>query len=296
MKYKINRRNFVAAATGALVTAGQVSAQESAGAKKFGAYDEVQIGKTGIKTSRLCFGTGVKGWMRDSNQKRMGRDKFVALLREAYEMGVRCFDAADLYGSHDIIAEALAPFRRETYTLITKIWWHPNGIPDKERPGAKELVPRYMKEFKTDYLDMVHIHCVNKNTWITEQASYMNDLDELKKKGDIRSHGCSAHGFPGLKACEETDWVDAVHIRINPFGKKMSGSVQDNLAVANKLRAQGKGLVGMKILGEGTITEDMTMVDQSIAFALREAQVDVLNIGFMSAAEIRDIAERIGRV
>ena len=296
MNYNISRRNFVSVTTGAIVVAGGVSAQDNAVPEKFSAFDRVEIGKTGIKTSRLCFGTGFKAWQRKSNQTKMGRDKFVKLLRDAYEMGVRCFDAADLYGSHDIIAEALAPFKRDTYTLISKIWWRDNGIPEKERPGAKVLVPRFMKEFKTDYLDMVHVHCVNKESWITEQSTYMNDLEELKKKGDIRSHGCSAHGFSGLKVCVDSDWIDAVHIRINPFGAKMNGKLDENLAVAKQLKAQNKGLVGMKILGEGTFADDKNKVDQSIKFALKEAQVDVLNIGFMSTEEIKDIAERIAKV
>jgi aryl-alcohol dehydrogenase-like predicted oxidoreductase len=153
------------------------------------------------------------------------------LLRDAYEMGVRCFDAADLYGSHDIIADALAPFKRDTYTLFTKIWWRENGIPEKERYSAKVLVPRFMKEFKTDYLDMVQVHCVNKDSWLSEQ-----------------------------------------------------------------LKSQGKGLVGMKILGEGSFAGDKNKVDQSIRFALKEAQVDVLNIGFLDVGQIKEIAERIAKV
>jgi aryl-alcohol dehydrogenase-like predicted oxidoreductase len=292
----ISRRNFVSVTTGAVVAAGGVSAQEKAAEKHFSAYEEVAIGNTGIKTSRLCFGTGVNAWQRESKQTKLGRDQFVKLLRDAYEMGVRCFDAADLYGSHDIIAEALAPFKRDTYTLISKIWWRENGIPEQERVGAKELVPRFLKEFKTDYVDLVQIHCVNKDSWLTEQLGYINDLSELKKRGDIRAHGCSAHGFPGLKVCVDSDWVDAVHIRINPFGAKMNGSVTDNLAVATQLKAQGKGLIGMKILGEGTFAEDKAKVDQSIKFALREAQVDVLNIGFLDIGQIKEIAERIAKV
>lgn len=296
MNYNISRRNFVSVTTGAIVAAGGVSAQDKEVPEKLGAYDQVEIGKTGIKTSRLCFGTGVKAWQRKSNQTKLGRDVFVKLLRDAYEMGIRCFDAADLYGSHDVIADALAPFKRDTYTLITKIWWRGGGIPEKERPGTKVVVPRFMKEFKTDYIDMVHVHCVNKSTWITDQISYMNDLEELKKKGDIRSHGCSAHGFPGLKVCVDSDWVDAVHIRINPFGSKMNGKLDENLAVAKQLKAQNKGLVGMKILGEGTFAADKAKVDQSLKFALREAQVDVLNIGFLDTDQIKDIAERIAKV
>jgi len=296
MQYEINRRNFVAGAAGIAVATGGVSAQETDIPKKYSAFDQVEIGQTGIKTSRLCFGTGVKSYNRTSKQVQMGRDNFIKLIRDAYEMGIRCFDAADLYGSHEILAEALQSYPRDSYALITKIWWRPKGLPETERPGAGILIPRFLKELQTDYIDMVHVHCVNSETWLVDQKSYMDDLETFKQKGVIRAHGCSAHGFPGLKVCVDTSWVDAVHIRINPFGKNMNGTVQENLAVARQLKAQNKGLVGMKILGEGSFGDDKNMVNQSIAFALKEAQVDVLNIGFMNMAEIEDIVARIAGV
>lgn len=290
----ISRRDFVSVTTGALVSVGAVSAQEEP--RKTGAFDQIEIGRTGIKTSRLCFGTGVKSFNRTSQQIKMGREKFVKLLRDAYELGVRCFDTADLYGSHQIVAEALEPFKRDSYVLFSKIWWLPNGIPEPERSPASVLVPRFLKELKTDYIDIVQVHCVNKESWLTEQESYRDDLSELKKKGMIRGHGCSAHGFPALKACVDSDWVDAVHIRINPFGTSMNGSVVDNLAVAKQMKAQGKGLIGMKILGEGAFANDKEKVDQSLKFALKEAEVDVLNIGFMDLDQIKEIVERVAKV
>jgi len=290
----ISRRNFVSVTTGAIVAARSAGAQSEPVAT--GAFDPMEIGRTGIKTSRLCFGTGVKAFNRTSLQVKMGREQFVKLLRDAYEMGIRCFDTADLYGAHEILAEALAPFKRDSYVLFSKIWWHPNGIPETERSPATVLVPRFMKELKTDYIDVVQIHCVNKASWLTDQQGYMTDLAELKKKGVIRAHGCSAHGFPGLKVCVDSDWVDVVHIRINPFGASMNGSVADNLAVARQLKAQGKGLIGMKILGEGAFADDKEKMDQSLRFAIREAGVDILNIGFMNLGQIKEIAEHIEKV
>ncbi|MDD2600724.1 MAG: aldo/keto reductase [Kiritimatiellae bacterium] len=290
----ISRRDFVSVTTGAIVAAGAVSAQEEP--RKIGAFDQVEIGRTGIKTTRLCFGTGVKSFNRTSMQIKMGRDKFVKLLREAYELGVRCFDTADLYGSHQIVAEALSPFKRESYVLFSKIWWLPNGIPEPERSPATVLVPRFLEELKTDYIDVVQVHCVNKESWLTEQQSYRDDLAGLKKKGMIRAHGCSVHGFPALQACVGSEWVDAVHIRINPFGTSMNGSVVDNLALAKQMKAQGQGLIGMKILGEGAFANDKAKMDQSLKFALKEAEVDILNIGFMDLEQIKEIVERVANV
>ena len=131
----MRRRNFLKVTFGAL-TVGPVVARAAA----FGAYDRVRLGRSGIETSRLCFGTGYKAFNRVSEQTRLGHDAFVALLRAGYERGIRCFDAADLYGSHRPLAEALKPFPRDRYTLISKIWWRKGGVPEEDKTAVPEQI------------------------------------------------------------------------------------------------------------------------------------------------------------
>ena len=69
--------------------------------KKFNAHDEVTLGRTGIRTSRLAMGTGTIGYAGRSNQTRLGTDPLVRLMLDGYhDNGLRFFDTADSYGSH----------------------------------------------------------------------------------------------------------------------------------------------------------------------------------------------------
>jgi aryl-alcohol dehydrogenase-like predicted oxidoreductase len=287
----MRRRNFLKVTFGAL-TVGPVVARAAA----FGAYDRVRLGRSGIETSRLCFGTGYKAFNRVSEQTRLGHDAFVALLRAGYERGIRCFDAADLYGSHRPLAEALKPFPRDRYTLISKIWWRKGGVPEEDKTAVPEQIRRFLKELKTDHVDIVQLHCLTDGGWQTELADRMEALEACKKAGMIRAHGVSVHGFKALQACATSPWVDVAHVRLNPYGVKMEGTVEANLPVIRAMRGKGQGIIAMKLLGEGAFSHDGEKINASLAFALRSGLADVLNIGFMSTAQIDDIAARIAAV
>lgn len=285
---KMRRREFLAVTAGALASGPAV-----ARAAAFGAYDRVRLGKTGIETSRLCFGTGYKAFNRVSEQTRLGHETFVALLRAGYERGIRCFDAADLYGSHRPLAEALKPFPRDRYTLISKIWWRKGGVPEEEKTAVPAQVERFLKELGTDYVDVVQLHCLSSETWPAELADRMEALEACKKAGKIRAHGVSVHGFKALQACAASAWIDVAHVRLNPYGVKMEGTAAENVPVIRAMRERGQGIVAMKLLGEGAFANDGEKINASLAFALRGGLADVLNIGFIKVGQIDDIAARI---
>ncbi len=296
----IKRRGFLK------MTAGLVSAFPAAADDRdiparnkrpvFGAYDRVRLGGTGIATSRLCFGTGYKAFNRVSEQTRLGRANLVALLRAGYERGIRCFDSADLYGTHGHLSEALKPFPRDSYTLISKIWWRKGGVPEEDKTNVTSQVERYLKELTTDHIDIVQLHCLDSGAWATEMAEMMAALDTCKQAGKIRAHGVSIHGLAALQASSGVSWLDVAHVRINPFGAKMNGPVEENMRVIAELHKQGKGVIGIKILGEGTFAQDSDKVNESLAFALKSGCVDMLDIAFMNSGQIDDIAMRIAKV
>jgi aryl-alcohol dehydrogenase-like predicted oxidoreductase len=160
---KIRRREFleksIAGVGGMLLGANLSRAAESTG-RRYDPFQPVSLGRTGVKMSRTCMGTGMRGGMRQSNQTRMGKEKFQALIRDAYERGVRTFDLADLYGTHPYLIPALKDIPRDNFTIISKIWWRPGGIPEKERPDSDVVVERFLKELNTDHIDLVLLHCV----------------------------------------------------------------------------------------------------------------------------------------
>ena len=293
-----SRRDFLkrsAAGTGALMLAGP-SFAAAAPVRHFDPFESVPLGKSGLKLSRLCMGTGVRGGMRQSNHTRMGREKCETLMREAFDRGVRVFDLADLYGTHPFVMSALQKVPRQEFAIITKIWFRPGGIPEKERPDADAVVERFLKELKTDYIDLLLLHCVESGRWPQELGTQMERLAALKKKGVIRAHGVSCHSLPALEAAAREPWVDSVHARINAYGTRMDGSPAEVAAVLKNIHATGKGVVGMKLIGEGEFRNSDEKRDESVKFVLGLGCVDLLNVGFEKTAEIDDFAARVRKV
>jgi aryl-alcohol dehydrogenase-like predicted oxidoreductase len=294
----IKRREFLkrsALGVGGVVIGSRFSnAAESKGF--YDPYEMIPVGKTKLKFSRFCLGTGMRGGKRESNQTRMGKEKFDALLRGAYDRGVRTYDLADLYGTHGYLVPALKGIPREKYQIITKIWWRPGGIPEAERPDADAVVPRFLKELQSDYIDLLLLHCVESPKWPEELKKQMDILAKYKSKGVIRAHGVSCHSMEALEAAVNEPWVDTVHTRINPFGMSMDGPPEKVVPILKRLHAAGKGIIGMKLIGEGRLRNDDAKRNESVRFVLGLGCVDVLNVGCENLDEVDDFAARVRKV
>ena len=190
MKTKdLNRRTFLGALT--LGTAHLMFHNPLYGhSSRFASADPLQrisLGNTGIKPTLLGVGTGVSGGNRSSFLTRQDKAKSIAMLRHAYDRGIRMFDGADTYGTHGLIAEALKGMEREEIVLTSKIWTRSGGIPEKERPDANIVVDRFRKEYDTDYIDVVQIHCMVDPGWTDHERRQMDILEDLKAKGIIKA-------------------------------------------------------------------------------------------------------------
>jgi aryl-alcohol dehydrogenase-like predicted oxidoreductase len=301
---KTKRREFLkqsVVGVGSMILAGRVgrcldvppSPRQSV---PFDPYEKVPLGKVSLMMSRVCMGTGVHGGNRESNQTRMGKEKFMTLLNEGFDRGIRVFDLADLYGTHPYLIPALKSIPRDKYVIVSKIWFRPGGIPEEERPDADVVVHRFLKEIGTDYIDLVLLHCVTTPNWNKELTKQMEIMATLKQKGTIRAHGVSCHSIEALEAAADEPWVDSVHARINPYGMSMDGPPEKVVPVLQKLHKAGKGVVGMKIIGEGKLRNDDERRDESVRFALSLGCVDILNVGFEKVSEMDDLAARVRKV
>lgn len=254
----------------------------------------VALGRS-LRVSRVGMGFGMRAWNRQSNLSRRGLDHAERVIRHAYESGIRFFDHADLYGSHQFFARALRDKPRDSYAISTKIWFHPQGLPEAERPDADVAVKRFLKELSTDYIDLVQIHCMMWPDWPTRMQRQMELLERLKEDGLIRAHGVSIHGFSALEATVGQKWVDVVHVRINPYGEKMDAPAEKVAPVVEKIHASGTGVIGMKIVGEGAFSADKERLDASIRYVLGLGTVDAMIVGFETEAEIDDFLARVGK-
>ena len=258
-------------------------------------FQIITLGKSGLKSTLLGMGTGFSGYNRSSNITRAGVAE--SIIRQAYEKGIRFFDCADSYGTHPFTAAALKNVPRESYTLSSKIWVGPGGIPDKERPDADVVIDRFRKELKTDYLDLVQIHCMTDPHWTDKQKKQMDILENLKVKKVIRAHGVSVHSLDAMEACVGNPWVDVVHVRINPFGEVMDKSDPASvIPVISKLHKEGKGIIGMKLIGNGNFKNDSEKIDASLKYVLGLGTVDMIIVGFELPEQIDNYIGRVKKV
>ena len=252
--------------------------------RKFTASDTVTIGKTGITTSRLAMGTGTVGSGHHSHQTALGMDGLPKLLLNGYDHGLRFFDAADSYGSHPYVAEALKHVPRDKVTVLTKTW-------ARDPAGARADIDRFRRELGTDYLDVCLMHCLTEGDWTQRYRGVMDVFEEAKQKGIIRAHGCSCHSIEALRAAAKSPWVEVDLVRINPIGSYMDADPDTVVSVMREMRAAGKGLVGMKILGQGDMRARQ---DEAIKFALSLDLLSAFTIGAESISEQEDLMRRIG--
>ena len=251
--------------------------------RKFSASDTVVLGNTGISTSRLAMGTGTVGVGHHSHQTALGLKGLSDLLLNGYDHGLRFFDAADSYGSHPHVAEALKHVPRDKVTVLTKSW-------ARDAAGMRADLDRFRKELGTDHIDIFLMHCLTEGDWTERYKGVMDVLSEAKQKGIIRAHGCSCHSIEALRAAANSPWVEVDLARINPVGAYMDADPATVIGVLKQMKASGKAVVGMKILGAGELRNRQ---DEAIKHALSLGILDAFTIGAESRAEQEDLIRRI---
>jgi aryl-alcohol dehydrogenase-like predicted oxidoreductase len=261
------------------------------------ATEQVPLGKSGLTVSRLALGTGSTGWARESEQTQLGQREFVGMLRHGVERGANFIDTADLYGAHAYVKAALAGLRREDVTLLTKIWFSEGAPKMTPTETARPEVERFLKELGTDYLDAVLVHCVTDPRWPSLQARMRDELSELKERGVVRAVGCSCHTLAALRVAAQDPWVEVLFARINPGHERMDpdGTVEQVADTLRLARANGKGVVGMKIYGAGHWSSPEQR-RQSLQLALTTGVTDAITIGHVSRSQLDDTIENMNAV
>jgi aryl-alcohol dehydrogenase-like predicted oxidoreductase len=231
--------------------------------------DYVDFGQTGLKVSRLSFGTGTHGWSGRSEQTDLGLDGLANLLRLAYDHGVNFWDAADAYGSHRHIARALQGIPRDRVVITTKTM-------SRTAKDVTRDVERFLRELNTDMLDIVLMHFLTQPDWPHRYAGAMDALSRAKEQGKIRAVGVSCHGLGPLRAAAETDWVEVALVRINSAGMSMDAQPAEVLPIIEKMYAAEKAVYGMKVLGCGQLVENKRA---AIQYVLQPGTVYAITIG-----------------
>jgi predicted aldo/keto reductase-like oxidoreductase len=288
---RFTRRDFLRTTAAGIALAGNVA--PLAKAAKRSATDWVPLGKSGVKVTRLAFGTGTFG---GRVQRELGQEQFTRLVRHAYDQGIRFFESADAYNEmHEMLAEALKGIPRDSYRLMTKYRL-------RETEDPKKTIDRFRAEMKSDYFDILLLHCLRTPGWHEQFKRLRDEFSEAKQKKIILAHGASCHGLRPLRDFPGSNWLDVALLRVNHDGARMDtpqggdgpekGDVQEVVSHVRKIHHQGTGVIGMKLIGEGQF-KDAQQRDASLRFVMKLGAVDAVTIGYKSTAEIDEAIERI---
>jgi aryl-alcohol dehydrogenase-like predicted oxidoreductase len=285
-----SRRNFLKTglAAGVLAGTGTLPLRAARGS----ASDMVTLGKSGVKVSRLAFGTGS---FSGQVQRDLGQEQFTRLVRHAYDNGIRFFETAESYGQmHSMLGIALKGIPRDSYQLMSKVTTRGGVDPQQKFDELRKLA-------NTDYFDIMLLHYQHIPTWPTDTVRWQDGMLEANSKKVIVGHGASVHGLPALRQFPGNKWLQVAMIRMNHKGTKMDaedfntnglGNVPEVVSHVKKVRAEGMGVISMKLVGEGTFTnrEDRRA---AMKFAFRNAGVDSVTVGYKSIAEIDEAIENV---
>jgi len=281
----MNRRQFLQTATAGAVALHAFPYRAFAGTTKKTASDRIRLGPRQVEVSRLAMGTGTNGAGFSSNQTRqLGLQGLADLLKAAYDQGITFWDSADQYGSHPNLRQALkSGIPRDKVTIMTKT----------ESMSAKDMradLDRFRKELGTDYIDILLLHYLHDDRWPERRKGAMDVISDAQERGIVKTKGVSCHTLGALKQAAASPWVEVDLARFNPAGVIMDSDIGTVRGVLRQMKAQGKGVIGMKIFGAGQLAHK---TEECLEFALAQDCIDCFTIGQESRAQMADLVRKI---
>ena len=286
-----SRRSFLkkaGLAAGALAGVGTLPIRAAGGT----ATDWVTLGKSGVKVTRLAFGTGT---MSGRTQRELGQEQFTKLVRYAYDRGIRFFETAESYGDmHRMLGIALKGIPRDSYRLMSK-------ITTREGVNPQDKIDELRKLAQTDYFDVLLLHYQHVATWPKDTVRWQEGFLEAQQKKALISRGASVHGLPALRQMPGNKFLEIAMIRMNHNGTKMDaedyntrglGDVPEVVTHVKQVRTEGMGVISMKLIGEGAFTNRDDR-KAAMRYAFRNAGVDSVTVGYKNTAEIDEAIENL---
>jgi aryl-alcohol dehydrogenase-like predicted oxidoreductase len=188
--------------------------------------EQINIGSTSLKTSRIGLGTwAIGGWQWGGTNEAAS----IATIRTAVERGVTLIDTAPVYGfgrSEEIVGKALAEGGlRNRVQLATKVGlaWQDGVIYRDSRPARiRREIEDSLRRLRTDVIDLYQVHWPDLETPFAETA---RTLDDLRREGKIRAIGVSNFSPAQMDAFRAFARLDAVQPPYNLFEREIEADV-----------------------------------------------------------------------
>ncbi len=216
--------------------------------------DHVNLGRTGLRVSRLCLGTMTfgstawRGWVLPEADSR-------PFIRRALDAGINFFDTADMYSrgvSEEIVGRALADFTtRDQVVIATKAFFPMGDGPNDRGLSRKHLfdaIDASLRRLGTDYVDLYQIHRFDPHTPIEETLEALNDIVRAGKARYIGASSMFAWQFAQmLQVSERRGWARFVSMQ-NHYNLVYREEEREMLPLC---RAEGIGVIPWSPLARG---------------------------------------------
>jgi 1-deoxyxylulose-5-phosphate synthase len=179
----------------------------------------VNLGKTGLKVSRLCLGMmtyGSKKWRTWVLEEKEAKP----FIKRALDAGINFFDTADVYSlgeSERITGSLLKDVKRESIVVATKVFNEMSSdVNDRglSRKHIMESIDNSLKRLGMDYVDLYQIHRWDTNTPIEETMEALNDVVRDGKARYIGASSMYAWQFmKALHVSEMNGWAKFVSMQ-----------------------------------------------------------------------------------
>ncbi|NLK87658.1 MAG: 4Fe-4S binding protein [Clostridiaceae bacterium] len=232
----------------------------------------VQLGNTGIRVSRMCFGGLVIGPLQCNMSVAGG----AAVIRAALERGVNFIDTAELYGTYEHIREAIKGLD-ERPVVATKSYAY-------SAEGAAESVEKARCGLDADVLDIFLMHEQESRLTLRGHREALEYYLNEREKGRIRAVGVSTHNIEVVKAICDMPEIDVVHPLVNISGIGIGdGTISEMLEAVELAFDRGKGIYSMKPLGGGNLLHSY---DECLDFVLGLPYIHSIAIGMQNTDEV----------
>ncbi len=231
-----------------------------------------ELGLTGLKVSRLCFGVLTIGPL----QANLPVSRGAGLIRQALENGVNFLDTAQCYRTYPYIRQALKGYPGDV-VVASKSYAHTRKMMAKSVEEAR-------REMDRDVIDIFLLHEQESALTIKGHWEAYEYLLECKQKGLIRAAGISTHTVAGVRAAAVVPEIDVIHPLYNLSGFGIADGTADEMGDAiSKAAGAGKGIYGMKPLGGGHL---LGVVEQAFTFLLKNPNLPAIAVGMQAREEV----------
>ncbi|MBC7343480.1 MAG: aldo/keto reductase [Clostridia bacterium] len=230
-----------------------------------------ELGSTGIKVSRLAFGSLTLGPLQASLSLEAG----VNLLLEAVDRGINFVDTADSYCNYEYIRQVLK--RKPDLIVASKSY-------DYTYEGMRATLEKALRQIGRDYIDIFLLHEQESKLTIEGHWPALRFLLDAKRSGKVRAVGISTHSVAAAQAAATVAEIDVIHPLVNKLGIGIIGGSLEAMKMAIDLAHQnGKGIYAMKALAGGHLLGEAR---DALHFVFSIPSIDSVAVGMQSTDEL----------